>query len=75
MVRLSLTSMVKFLDAVWAGVSLSVTSTVKLPVIIAVGVPVIVPVAGSMLNPDGRAPFFTTQVWGLIPPLEPMVAM
>lgn len=53
----------------------SVTSTVKLYVPDAVGVPEIAPLAGVILNPEGRDPALTLQLYGVVPPLAASVAL
>ena len=64
-------------DAVWAGLLLSVTLTVKLDVPSAVGVPEITPVDADSVNPAGSFPELIDQlyVYGAAPPVAVRVAV
>jgi hypothetical protein len=65
------------MDSAWSSVSgvlwLSVTRTVKLDVPEAVGVPLMTPVDEPKLNPAGRLPETTDQLYGVLPPVAASV--
>jgi len=68
--RIGFTTMLRFAVAVLAvGVSASVTVTVKFVVPEAVGVPEITPVAPFKINPAGKLPVVTAQLYGVMPPV------
>ena len=62
------TTMLRLAVAVFAGALESATRTVKLNVPEAVGVPLIWP-AAFRLNPAGKAPAESDQLYGPVPPL------
>src|SRR5208283_5897626 len=65
--------MLKLVEAVVAGEPESVTLIVKLKVPAAAGVPEIVPVAADNVRPVGNAPELMLQLYGVVPPLAPIV--
>jgi hypothetical protein len=64
-----LTTMLKVVVAVSDVVSESLTPTVKVELPAAVGVPEITPVLALRVNPAGKLPVLTLQVYGATPPL------
>jgi hypothetical protein len=53
----------------------SVTLTVKVLVPVPVGVPEITPVVEARVNPAGKAPEVTDQLYGVVPPVAASVAL